>query len=97
MWWADEAGEHISEAKQKACKNKPSYTCVLFRILFVKLVQRHLSELHNFKNAVILFHVTTVIRHFLSAHLTYKTQHPHQLIPIWSIIQAVYVFMTDLY
>jgi len=35
MWQADEAGEHIYEAQQKACKNKPSYTCVLFRILLL--------------------------------------------------------------
>jgi len=35
MWQADEAGEHISEAQQKACKNTPIYTCVLFRILLL--------------------------------------------------------------
>jgi len=46
---------------------------------------------------VILCHVTTVISHLLSVHLIYKTQHPHQLIPMWNIIQAAQVFMADLY
>jgi hypothetical protein len=53
----------------------------------VKLAQRHLNEWHNFKN-VVIFHVTTDISHFLLAH------HPHQLIPMWNIIQVVQVFMT---
>jgi hypothetical protein len=69
----------------------------LNQYFIVKLAQRHLNVWHHFKNVVILFHITIVIGHFLLAHLTFKAQNPHQLIPVLHFIQAVQVFMTDLY